>query len=274
MSAVTIKRSLAPMLLAASLPGLAFAISQGISMTSLTAMTTKCMVVEAAGKPMKKTKLYTSGLRITSQLSPQDFLPDGDLQKRVWRTANWVRFDHDMSGRKHYPQSETEVATVWTRHYVYFAYRAKYTVLNLFEDADPAAEKWRLWNRDVVEVFLNPQPQRVNHYYEFEVAPNNLWIDLEIDKDKTPSHDASWNSHFEHATHIDPAHHVWTCEMRIPVASMGVKEITAGSRWRLNLLRADGPGNDSQRHFLAWSTIPTGTTFHVPSRFGSIYFAK
>ena len=52
----------------------------------------------------------------------------------------------------------------------------------------------------VLPNFVNPEPARVNHYYEFEVAPNNQWIDLEIDKDKTPFNDAKWNSGFDHAT--------------------------------------------------------------------------
>ena len=95
---------------------------------------------------------YTSNARIISKSSPEDFVPDGNLQKEVWKTADWVRMDHGMSGQEHYPQSTTEVATVWTPRYVYFAFRCKYTELNIYKDADPAAEKWELWDRDVVEV--------------------------------------------------------------------------------------------------------------------------
>lgn len=217
---------------------------------------------------------YTSNLRIISRFSPKDFVPDGNLEKEVWKTADWVRFDHDRTGRRSYPQSATEVATVWTPHDVYFAYRCKYTVLNIFEDADPAVERWGLWNRDVVEVFLNPQPERVSHYYEFEVSPNDLSIDLEINKDESPFNDPSWDSHFEHATHIDAGRHVWTREIRIPVVSMRAKNISAGAKWRLNLFRADGPGDDSQRQFLSWSVISNSTTFHTPTRFGIIQFVK
>lgn len=217
---------------------------------------------------------YTSDIRIISNFSPEGFALDGDLQKEVWKRAHWVRFDHHMSGQKRYPQSETEVATAWTPHNVYFAYRCKFVELNVYKDADPAVKTWDLWNRDVVEVFLNPQPERVNHYYEFEVSPNNLWIDLEIDIDKTPFNDAGWESHFDHATRIDHGLRIWTCEMRIPITPMRAKEISAGTEWRLNLFRADGPGDDSQRRFLSWSTIPTGASFHNPTRFGIIQFAK
>ena len=98
-----------------------------------------------------------------------------------------MKFDHDASGKSHYPEVSTRAASVWTETHIYFALWSRYDSLNVYEGEDPAAERWQLWDRDVVEVFLNPQPERVNHYYEFEVAPNNQWIDLEIDKTRRSS---------------------------------------------------------------------------------------
>lgn len=223
---------------------------------------------------MTPTGPYTSSARLDASRSPRDFVPDGDLTKSAWKGARWLEFDNDMNGRRHYPEAATRIAALWTPAYLYAAFKSKYTTLNVYEGENPSKERWELWNRDVVEVFVNPQPERVNHYYEFEVAPNNQWIDLEIDKDKTPFNNAAWDSHFEHATRVDPRDHVWSAEMRIPVASMGAKAIAAGSEWRINFYRADGPGPDPQRRFLAWSTIAEGTTFHVPTRFGVIRFVK
>jgi hypothetical protein len=227
-----------------------------------------------SGKPMSVKNPYTSDLKITARFVPEDFVPDGDVSKKAWQDAEWVEFDHDMSGRNRFPQALTRVAACWTRAHAYFAFRCAYTELNTYEGEDPSKERWELWNRDVAEIFVNPEPERVNHYYEFEVAPNNQWIDLEIDKDKTPFNDAKWDSHFTHATHIDERGHVWTCEMRIPVAAMGVTSIPSGAEWRLNFFRADGHGDDAQRRFLAWSTIQEGNSFHVPTRFGLIEFVK
>ncbi len=237
-------------------------------------ITRASLAAEAAGNRMSGIRPYTSSLRITSKFSPEDFVPDGNLEKKVWRKAKWVRFDHDMSGQKQFPQAMTEVASFWTASYVYFAYRCKYTTLNIYEGEDPARERWELWKRDVVEVFINPTPVRVNHYYEFEVAPNNQWIDLEIDKDRTPFNDARWDSHFEHATRIDPKNHVWTCEVRIRVAAMGVRAMSPDMEWRVNFYRADGPGDSAHRRLLCWSTITEGKTFHTPTRFGIIHFIK
>jgi hypothetical protein len=232
------------------------------------------LLAEATGKPMSEPSPYSGDVRTTAKFSPEDFVPDGDLTKEVWQKAEWVRFDHDMSGHQHFPEAETKVASLWTPTHVYFAFQCKYAALNVYEGEDPAEERWELWNRDVVEVFANPEPGRVNHYYEFEVAPNNQWIDLEIDKDKDPFNEAGWDSHFEHATRVDAQNHIWTCEMRIPVRSMNVRLLEPNAEWRINFYRADGPGDDSRRRFMCWSTIPEGRTFHVPTRFGIIRFVR
>jgi alpha-galactosidase len=202
-------------------------------------------------------------------------VPDGNLKKKIWQDAEWVEFNHDMSGKPAFPEAQTRVAAFWTASSVYFAFWCKYSTLNIYGGEDPAKERWELWNRDVVEVFANPEPERVNHYYEFEVAPNNQWIDLEIDKTKDPFANPAWDSHFDHATSADQNNHVWTCEMRIPIHTMtAAGEMRPNTEWRINFYRADGPGDDSQRRFLSWSTIPEGRTFHVPTRFGIIRFVK
>ena len=211
---------------------------------------------------------YASDVQLQAKRSPVDFLPDGDPSKPLWKHAKSVEFDHDASGKSHYPELSTRVASVWTETYIYFFFWCSYDSLNVYEGEYPAVERWQLWDRDVVEVFLNPQPERVNHYYEFEVAPNNQWVDLEIDKTKEPFNDVSWNSGFAHAARIDAKNHIWTTEMRIPISSMNVGAIHPGTKWRVNFFRTAGKGGDEHRKFLAWSIIPEGKTFHVPTRFG------
>ena len=215
---------------------------------------------------------YTSNIAISSQHVTSDFVADGDLDKGVWRLAPRAGFDHNYTGDKRYPELRTEVASLWSDKYVYFAFWCKYKEINTYKSEDPAKERWELWERDVVEVFLNPEPEKVNHYYEFEVAPNNQWLDLEIDLDATPFNDAGWNSGFEHAVRIDEKRHLWTCEMRIPLSALKA-HITSGAQWRGNFYRAEGMGPDEQRSLLAWSTVPAKPeAFHNPSRFGIIRF--
>lgn len=237
-----------------------------ISLASLFALLELCAAQTQAN--------YTSDLQVEANRAAADFATDGNLGKKAWKKARWIEFSHSMSGDASYPDQATRVAVLWTDKYIYFAFSCKYDALHVFEGEDISKERWELWNRDVAEVFLNPRPERQLHYYEFEVSPNNQWIDLEITRGEKPNHDASWNSGFEHATRIDRKRHVWTAEMRIPLSSMGVMEVKTGMEWRANFFRAAGKGVDTQRKFLAWSTIPAGTTFHVPSRFAILRLGK
>lgn len=218
--------------------------------------------------------IYKTNTILEVKHSTSDFVPDANLNKKTWKQANWVEFDHSMDGKASLPAEKSRVAAVWTEKYVYFAFWCKYERLNTFEGEDPAKERWELWNKDVAEIFLNPQPERLWHYYEFEVAPDNQWIDLEITGKGIEAHDAKWNSGFEHATHIDSENHIWTTEMRIPLSSMNASEPKVGMEWRANFYRASGLGSDEQRKFLAWSVISEGTTFHAPNYFGILRLAK
>jgi len=224
--------------------------------------------------PDRSEQTYSSSIVAIAKRAARDFSPDGNLSKEAWKRAEWVKFEHDVSGQSNQPSAATRVAALWTDQYVYFAFWCRYDSLNVYEGEDIVKERWELWNRDVAEVFLNPQPERISHYYEFEVAPNNQWIDLEIEKKNNPFNDASWNSGFEHATRIDSKNHVWTAEMRIPLSAIKASPIYRGTNWRVNFFRAAGPRGDQQRMFLAWSTIPKGQTFHVPGRFGILRFTK
>ncbi len=224
---------------------------------------------------LKEASSYSSNLRIHSGFLSKNFVPDGDLGKRVWREAERVRFKGDWSGREIPPEAETRVASLWSDTHVYFAFWCKYFALNVYKGEGRRHKRWGLWNRDVVEVFLNPQPERVNHYYEFEVAPDNQWIDLEIDLDKKPFNNAGWASRFEHATRINSRNRAWTCEMRIPFESMNVREVRRDAEWRGNFYRADGPGENTQRRLLCWSPVfGEKPNFHVPTRFGIIKFQR
>ena len=218
------------------------------------------------------TQSYSSQAALEAKQVAEDFVPDANLSKKVWQKASWAQFEKSMSGKDQYRESRTRVAAAWSDKYVYFAFICNYDVLNVFEGEDISRERWELWTRDVAEVFLNPQPERLLHYYEFEVAPNNQWLDLEITGGEKPNHDASWNSGFAHAARVDANHHLWKAEMRIPLSSIKGLGVKPGMAWRVNFFRAAGTGPDPQRRFLAWSTIPEGTTFHVPSRFGILRF--
>jgi hypothetical protein len=229
---------------------------------------------KGGAQPIPENSQYIRNLTMTSEFLAADFTPDGNLSKEVWKDAGRVKFDRERLGNGRFPDSETQVASLWTPGYVYFAYWCRYRSLNVFTGEDPAKERPGLYVRDVVEAFINPQPERFRHYYEFEMAPNGQWWDIEIDLTKGGNID--WDSHFDHVTRVDAENKVWVLEMRIPVRSMHVDAIHPGDEWRLNHFRVDGPGDDTQRRFMTWSPLPPGHngSFHQPSCFGIIKFVK
>ena len=209
---------------------------------------------------------------IWSGRASEDFVPDGNLGKQIWAEAQQALFDRDAFLDLRYPEIETSVATLWTTRYLYLGYRCRFQRLHIFEAENPAEERWELWNRDVVEAFIAPPGVAAAHYFEFEVAPNNQWLDVEVElRDGKPIH-REWNSGFLHATRVDEMQGMWTAEMRIPVEAMGVKKIDTESSWRINFCRCDGPAKE--RRLLSWRSLETGYhSFHQPTRFGMLRFA-
>jgi hypothetical protein len=228
------------------------------------------------GNPPAEASGYLHDLTISSKFISSDFTPDGDLGKSIWKGAERLTYDNEVRAQKSYPDSETQVQSLWTRGYLYLGYRCRYRELNVYAGEDIAKERFGLWIKDTAEAFINPHPEHISHYYEFEVAPNNQWVDLEIDVSKKFAGNVHWDSGFEHAVKVDAKHHLWTAEMKIPVKSMGVDALQAGVAWRLNFYRLDGLGDDPQRRFFSWSPLPPGEnrSFHQPSSFGIIKFVR
>ena len=220
---------------------------------------------------METNNFYLSTMMIEAPRTGRDFVPDGDLGKEPWSTISRTTFETSYTPAQHYPEARTQIAVSWSPAWLYIAFWSRYTGLNVYPDGESSGRKWELWMRDVVEVFINPFPEKPLRYFEFEVAPNNQWIDLAIDLNQTPIQDAAWSSGFLHSTRLDEESRLWVCEMGIPVSTMGVEEVREGMKWRINFYRCDGPGDDTERRFLAWS--PTfEKNFHVPARFGEILF--
>ena len=215
--------------------------------------------------------IYTSNYTTSAYSIPENFTPNADLNKAVWQDVPKLKLEHFRKPKSYIPRIDTQVAIVYTPSHFYLAYWCQYFEINHFKSENLDVEFWQLWDKDVVEVFINPFPEQINTYFEFEVAPNNQWIDLAINLDNEPVLNVNWDSGFTHATRIYTK--TWVCEMSIPVKSMGLKQIDPGMNWRINFYRCDGIGNVDQRRLLAWS--PTlDNSFHIPQRFGTIHFQK
>lgn len=198
-----------------------------------------------------------------------------DPRSVVWRNAAEQSMSKDCSRQIDYPNIKTEIRAFWTDTDLYLLFRCPYTVLNLFLPANNSTERVGLWDRDVVEMFLGDDWSNIRHYREFEIAPTGDWIDLAIDLDRD-SYDHSWQSGWQTMARIDRERKIWYAAARIPLSAVSGKPAEAGTKWRMNLYRIEGPGADPQRHFLCWqpTCVQKRDANHVPEHFGSLVFEK
>ena len=185
-----------------------------------------------------------------------------------WQTAEAVAFCSDWQGKSRDPGRETRVRILWSSQKLYLRFECQYRELNVFGDSDPNGRRDHLWDRDVAEAFLQPDPSRERYYKEFEVSPNGMWIDLAI----SPGPLADLNSGMQRSVVLDEKSHTWTAELAIPMGAL-TSHFDPQAIWRANFYRVEGA--KEPRTYMAWQ--PTGTpqpNFHVPSAFGRLRFAS
>jgi alpha-galactosidase len=192
---------------------------------------------------------------------------EGFPKKSCWEAAQGVRFNADWQGNNSDAERETEVRLVWTPEVLYVRFQAKYRVITVFPDAEPNGRRDQLWDRDVAEVFLQPNASDRRRYKEFEVSPNGMWIDLEI----APGEKHDLRSGLRRRVTLNEASKTWIAELALPMKSL-VERFDLAATWRVNFYRVEGASEP--RFYSAWQ--PTGTpvpNFHVPEAFGKLIFA-
>jgi predicted TIM-barrel fold metal-dependent hydrolase len=193
----------------------------------------------------------------------KDFELDGTLAQAQWKQAEPVYLEYESRSYSARPEISTAIRLLWSDQWLYLGYDCPSTELTVF---DPPQEKERLglWDRDVVEAFIGCDTNNIRGYTEYEVAPTNEKLDLQLDSGK---HLFEWSSGFESKTKVSKGR--WTCEMRIPLKALGESKPAAGTQWRINLYRCDRAHNA----FLAWSPTLVGS-FHTPEKFGTLEFTE
>lgn len=198
-----------------------------------------------------------------------------DPKAKMWKRAATAAIVKDCSRSLSYPRLASKVRVFWTDTDLYLLFICPYRELNLFLPADNTKARRKLWDRDVVEMFLGYDFDRITHYREYEIAPTGDWIDLAIDLEHK-GNDRNWRSGWKTAARIDEKAHIWYAAARIPLASVSPQPVKAGTRWRMNLYRIEGLGPDSERHFLCWqpTCVLNRDPNHVPEHFGTLTFSE
>jgi len=184
-----------------------------------------------------------------------------------WQGASSVAFCSDWQGENPDPGRETRVRVLWSTRTLYLRFACRYRELYLFADSDPNGRRDHLWDRDMAEAFLQPDPSRERYYREFEVSPNGMWIDLDI----SPGGLADLKSGLQRAVVLDEKSRTWAAELAIPMKSL-TAHFDPKAVWRANFYRVEG--TKEPRAYLAWQPTKTPQpNFHVPSAFGRLRFA-
>lgn len=197
-------------------------------------------------------------------------LPVGDLQSSAWDQAQPVRIERYWSGEPAPPTRHCEARILWSDKALHVRFAGPQSEPLVVSPTPQTAEKTRgLWDRDVCEIFIAPNPMVVEHYFEFEAAPTGEWLDVAIrwSAEKRES-DWEFQSRMSTAARIEPDQIM--VAMRIPWNEQIHKPQT-GERWRANLFRCAGA--DPNRGYLAWQpTLTKEANFHVPAVFGWLEF--
>jgi hypothetical protein len=187
-----------------------------------------------------------------------------------WAKAHPVKIDHYWSGAIAPAGRTAEAKILWSDDAIYVRYVC-HQKEPLVVSPNPQTEKktLKLWDRDVCEIFLAPDPNVPERYFEFEAAPTGEWIDLAIhtmpDKRET---DWEFHSGMSAAARVEKER--VTIAMRIPWDHW-IHKPQKGERWRANLFRCVGSGES--RGYLAWRpTHAPEPAFHVPAAFGWLRF--
>jgi hypothetical protein len=194
-----------------------------------------------------------------------------DFDSPEWNRAEPVQINRYWSGEPAPASRHAEARILWSDkalHVRYVCHQAEPLIVS----DKPQTEKktMGLWDRDVCEIFIAPDPSVVERYFEFEAAPTGEWLDVAIHwtPEKRES-DWAFNSHMTTTAKIGKDH--LTIAMRIPW-NHWIHQPQKGERWRVNLFRC--VGKDPNRGYLAWQpTKMPKPGFHLPHVFGWLVFA-
>src|SRR5262249_22228156 len=156
----------------------------------------------------------------------------------------------DWQGNHPDPGRETTVRVLWSKATLFLRFDCRYRELFLFEDSDANGRRDQLWERDVAEAFLQPDPSPERRYKEFEISPNGMWIDLDILPDAKPD----LKSGLKRSIYLDQKAGTWVAELAIPMSSL-TSHFDPTKPWHANFYRVEG--KQEPRAYLAWQ--PTNT---------------
>lgn len=204
---------------------------------------------------------------------------DGKLDDEAWLNSPEVKLVMSTTGDP--THWNTKAKMCWDDENLYISFRC--------EDPDIwgnyTKDNSEVYREEVVEAFINPSCDLAN-YYEINVTPRNVIFQGVIcnptgkgpDPDKTilgATFKGLKTAVLVDGTldNRDDTDREWTVEMAVPFSVLNTQTPRPGERWRLNLYRIQRTPDPVE--FQAWSpTLVTPPAFHIPERFGTVFFSN
>lgn len=194
------------------------------------------------------------------------------LSDPAWAKTTELSVGTYWSGERAPKSRNFKARFLWSETALYIRFEANQTEPLVVSDRPDITKKTKgLWDRDVCEIFIAPEKNERNKYFEFEVAPTGEWIDLGIQV-LSNKRETDWDyaSGMQRAVKIEKDKVV----MAIKIEWKALRKTpTVGDIWLGNLFRC--VGKDPTRGYLAWQPTKTKEpAFHVPEAFGEFQFVK
>lgn len=192
---------------------------------------------------------------------------EGDLKKIFWDSYDaWGPFL--TADGKERSKWTTTVKAVWDATHLYLNFSCEDD--RIYSDFTRRDEP--LYEQEVIEVFAAPFD--LDLYYEFNVSPKDVVFDSLIRYADGSHHgDPSWDCvGLQSAVTWKNQRYSgdWEAFLAIPWVGLEVLPPRRGDRWAVNFYRIKRQGTDE---FSCWSpTLTDPANFHVPERFGVLWF--
>jgi hypothetical protein len=186
-----------------------------------------------------------------------------------WAGAAPIQITRQWSGEAAPASRHAEARILWTDDSLLVRFVCRQAE-PLTVNANPqlGRKTLRLWDNDVCEIFLAPDLNAPQRYFEFEAAPTGEWVDLAIEITAS-GRQTNFEFHSAMTVGAKVCEDQITIIIRIPWSEVLPKP-QRGDAWRVNLFRCVGLGNE---RYLAWQpTYTLEPSFHVPEVFGWLDF--
>ena len=198
---------------------------------------------------------------------------DASLGDAEWGRADEIELVFPWWDQSKGPKDKTRVKLLWDESHLYLGYVCKDPHISAYV----TRRDGKTYTDDCVEVFVAPDSRAVGDYYGFEINAAGVVLDyanasggqsdvagdcegmqVAVDIEGTLNDDSDRDTR-------------WVVEVSIPFSSFPAGTPRSGDMWRLNLNRC---GGETKPQFSQWSNSKTpAPNFHVPERFGEVFFA-